>query len=976
MTADELVGRGALPPRTRFDTDARALTLDGDWAVRWSGSPASAPDDLADPGLDLTGWERIPVPSSWPMHGHGAPWYTNTRYPFPIDPPHVPDQNPVGDHAVRFDWAPGGRTVLRLDGIDAAGTVVVNGIEVGTTRGSRLVHEFDISDAVRDGSNLLVVRVAQWAATSYLEDQDMWWLPGIFRSVTVLDEPAGGIADLRVSADWRAGAAGLRVDVELAGREAGAVVVEVPELGVRTTAGQTVPVPGAEPWSAESPRCYDLVVSTPVQTARLRIGFRTVRVDGVRLLVNDAPIRLRGVNRHEHHPDLGRVVPRAVVEHELRLMKQHNINAIRTSHYPPHPDLPALADELGFWLIAECDLETHGFFHVDWRRNPSDKPEYEDACRDRMARTVERDRNHPSVIMWSLGNESDSGQNLSAMAEEARQRDPSRPLHYEGDWSCPDVDVYSRMYAHSDEVTLIGRQQEDPLTDPTLDARRRGMPFVLCEYAHAMGNGPGGLAEYQVAMESGDRNIGGFVWEWLEHGIRQCTPDGREFYAYGGDFGEPVHDSNFVADGLVDADRRPRPGLADVARVFAPVRFAIGGTDGTGGTGGTEGIEVTTTNLQDFADLSAFAGRWARLSADGSERSGTFALPEVAPRGTGATRLPPEAGGTSVLTVSAVLAADTAWAPAGHEVAWAQAGALPVPPPTQATAAPVDDDTEISLGPATIHRCTGRIRLGSLELAGPELVLWRAPTDNDRGIASVVAPGDPLPSTSEAHDWEAAELPRLTTRVERVEAGDDFVEVLTYVAPRVFDWGARVRIRYTSDGEALAMDVRVDPVGDWPCSWARVGLRFRLPDVETVTWRGRGPGQSYPDTGLGQRLGTWIAGPDKLRTDYVRPQESGSRADVVDVRFDGPGLQIDGEPFAFTLSPWSAEQLAAAAHPTDLPVVDGYWLTVDLAQHGIGTASCGQGVLPAYRLDPRTVTGRLTLRAANAGSGQKGLAPS
>ncbi|HXR45136.1 MAG TPA: glycoside hydrolase, partial [Pseudolysinimonas sp.] len=275
MPTVDLVGSGALPPRARFTTDAATLRLDGEWAVRWSPSWDAAPDDLGTPELDLAGWEPIPVPSSWPMQGHGLPWYTNTRFPFPVDPPHVPDDNPIGDHAIRFDWEPGGATLLRLEGVDAAGTVVVNGLTVGTTRGSRIVHEFDISAAVRPGSNLLVVRIARWAETSYLEDQDMWWLPGLFRPVTVLDRPRDGIRDIRVEAGYRDGAASLRVEVDGAPAR-----VAVPELGIEAAAGELVSVPGAAPWSAEEPRLYDLVVTTPGETARLRIGFRTVRIDG------------------------------------------------------------------------------------------------------------------------------------------------------------------------------------------------------------------------------------------------------------------------------------------------------------------------------------------------------------------------------------------------------------------------------------------------------------------------------------------------------------------------------------------------------------------------------------------------------------------------------------------------------------------------------------------------------------------------
>ncbi len=951
MTAPDVVPQGTCAPRARFETDARSLSLDGEWAVRWSDSPATAPVDLTDSDLDIASWDRIPVPSSWPMQGHGAPLYTNKRFPFPVEPPHVPDDNPVGDHAIRFDWTPGGRTLLRLDGVDAAGSLFVNGILVGTTRGSRLVHEFDVTDAVRPGPNLLIVRVAQWVATSYLEDQDMWWLPGIFRSVTVLDRPAGGIRDVRVEADWAEGIGTLRVQVD--GEDDGeddaeGIRIRVPELGLDLAPGEPASV-AAAPWSAESPRLYDLEVVSPAETARLRIGFRTVRVEGVRLLVNDRPLLLRGVNRHEHHPDLGRVVPREVVEHELRLMKQHNVNAIRTSHYPPHPDFPALADELGFWVILECDFETHGFEYVDWHGNPTDDPAYETALRDRMARTVERDRNHPSVVMWSLGNESHTGGNIAAMADEARRRDASRPLHYEGDRSSEHVDVYSRMYAHPEEVALIGRGEEEPLDDVALDAHRRGMPFVLCEYAHAMGNGPGGLAEYQELFESSDRLIGGFIWEWLEHGIRRHTADGREFSAYGGDFGEQVHDGNFVADGLVDADRRPRPGLADVAKVFSPVRL--------------EALDdgITVENRHDIVDLSHLRGVWSLGGAQGP-----FDLPHIGPGESATVALPPEARGPGVLTVAAVLASDTMWAAAGHQVGWAQTGAYARRPLPEPSAEPVAEGRRIRLGPAAIDAVSGRLALGELDFAGPELVLWRAPTDNDLGAGHAAPSTGRYLDAPEAQDWEAAELPRLTTRVLGVDVEPHAVVVRSRVAPAVFGWGVLVELRYESDGDAVALGVRVQPDGAWPCTWARVGLRIHLPFSPSARWTGLGPDQAYPDTGLGQRLGTWNATLEQLRTDYVRPQESGSRAEVTELELTdaaGSGLRITGDGFAFTANPWTDAELAAAPHPTDLPTpADGCWLTIDLARHGVGTAACGPGVLPSYRLEPTSVEGRIALR--------------
>jgi beta-galactosidase len=938
LTDRLLVGEGWIAPRARFETDALLLSLNGEWGFRLSPSPAVAPDDLAE--ADGAGWERIPVPSSWPMQGHGAPWYTNTRFPFPVDPPHVPDANPVGDFHRTFEWAEADtRALLRLDGVDAIGEVWVNGQRLGSTAGSRLVHEFDLTDVLRRGTNTVLLRVTQWAATSYLEDQDMWWLPGVFRDVAVQATPEGGLQDVRVEAHWADGRGVLLVDADT--RDGATAVVDVPSLGLTGlatgVAHEFAAVPG---WTAETPHLVDVVVRTEAERASLRVGFRTITIEDAQLKVNGRRIRIRGVNRHEHHPDLGRVIPSELVRRELLLMKQHNINAIRTSHYPPHPDLPSLADELGFYLVDECDLETHGFFHVDWRHNPSDDAAWASAYLDRMRRTVARDRNHASVIMWSLGNEAGTGRNLEASAQLSKELDPSRPVHYEGDWSSTYVDVYSRMYAHQDEVDAIGRQAEAPLADAAADAHRRALPFLQCEYAHAMGNGPGGLSEYEASFRAYDRTQGGFVWEWLEQGIRRTTEDGREFFAYGGDFGEELHDGNFVADGLVDADRNPRPGLLDYTKVIEPVELVI--ADGM----------LVVTNRFDFVDLSA-------LSFEST--SGPLDVPPVAAGETVTVPLPAFDG---VLTVRAVLAADTAWAPAGHEVAWTQAGALPVPEQVSGSVAPETAGDTVRLGPAEFDARTGRLRsIGGSPVPGPDLARWRAPTDNDRGVAPERAG-----LLSDADAWAGSGLDRLHARVESVEPAADALTVTSVVGAAGHDGRVRLTLRWSSDGDALRLDVAAVPLGEWPSGWARVGLELSLPWApDQIGWDGYGPGQRYPDTGQSQRLGRFsVAGASELHTDYVKPQENGSRSGVValSVARGGRGFTVTGSGFAFTASPWTSAELDAAAHPTDLPPAgDRCRLVLDLAEHGIGTASCGPGVLPQYRLDARAVEGTLVFRA-------------
>ncbi|MGP3985153.1 glycoside hydrolase family 2 TIM barrel-domain containing protein, partial [Streptomyces sp. KR80] len=398
----------------------------------------------------------------------------------------------------------------------------------GSFKGSRLPHEFSVGRLLRSRGNVLAVRVHQWSSGSYLEDQDQWWLPGIFRDVTLLHRPDGAVRDFYVHAsyDHRNGQGTLRVHSDPGGR------ITVPELELDLATGEAATVP-VEPWTAETPRLYEAELATAGERVPLRIGFRTVAVEDGVLKVNGRRILFRGVNRHEFHPEHGRALDLETMRRDLLLMKQHNINAVRTSHYPPHPAFLDLCDELGLWVIDECDLETHGFHAVGWRRNPVDDERWTPALLDRAARMVERDKNHPAVIIWSLGNECGTGRGLTAMAEWIRDRDPDRPIHYEGDLSCKDTDVYSRMYADHAEVELIGQRAEAPWGDAELDARRRSMPFVLCEYAHAMGNGPGGLSEYQRLFTTYERCQGGFVWEWIDHGIARHTGDGEPWFAYG-----------------------------------------------------------------------------------------------------------------------------------------------------------------------------------------------------------------------------------------------------------------------------------------------------------------------------------------------------------------------------------------------------------------------------------------------------------
>jgi beta-galactosidase len=931
------------PPRARLRTDAPELSLDGDWDFRWSA--AGEPDG---------GWETLPVPSHWVLHGdgrYGRPQYTNVQFPFPIDPPHVPDENPVGDHRRIVDH-PGwdsGKVLLRLDGVESVYRAVLNGTEVGVGKGSRLVQEFDVTDLLVPGRNELVVRVHQWSSMSYVEDQDQWWLPGIFRSVTLLGRPRDGLADVWLRTGYADGHG--TVDPEITG--AFPVTVAIPELGVERrfdaasdlAAFEVGPV---DPWTAETPRLYDATVSSPGETASLRLGFRTVTIDGDRFLVNGSSVTFRGMNRHETHPERGRVFDEAHARADLLRMKRHNVNAIRTSHYPPHHRVLELADELGFWVVLENDLETHGFEFVGWRGNPSDDPAWEPVYLDRIARTVERDKNHACVVMWSLGNEAGTGRNLAATAQWVRRRDPGRPVHYEGDHTAAYTDVYSRMYPSPAEVAAICA---DSGVVPGLSAvesqRVRARPLLMCEYAHAMGNGPGALDTYDAQADASPRHHGGFVWEWRDHGILTRTADGTPYYAYGGDFGEVVHDGNFVMDGMVLPDDTPTPGLAEFAAVHAPVVL-----DAAPG-------RVTVVNRYHTSGVEHLRFV-AVVEDDGVPRAeAELTVPVVPPGATASIDLPDweaAADAETWVTVRAELAADTPWASRGHVIS----RTAYVRPPRSALR------SHTAVFRASGGHCgsevrfderTGRLRrLFGLDAEGPRLELWRAPTDNDRGIANDSADG----RSSESR-WRERGLDRLVHRLVSIDPDGPVVRVRVAAAnsARTVD----VTYCWTVTDE-VALHVDVVPSPDWDCTWPRVGVRVDLPaSLRQARWFGTGPHESYPDSTRAALVGRFAADLDELNVRYSRPQETGHRAELrtLEVGDDtGVRLRLRTVPDAaghrpgFTLAGHTPQEVDRARHPHELPAPTHSYLFLDDAVHGLGSAACGVDVAPEHTLWPGT----------------------
>jgi beta-galactosidase/evolved beta-galactosidase subunit alpha len=1014
-------------------------TLTGEWDFHLADSPAEAPDTFPDTGFESDDWDTIPVPSNWQTEGYGAPHYTNVVYPFPLDPPDVPTENPTGCYRRTFEvpdsWD--GRQIrLHFEGVDSAFHCWVNGERVGYSEGARLPAEFDVTEHVESGENTVALRVYKWTNGSYIEDQDMWWLSGVFRDVYAYAPPETHVADVdcrtdldddhtdaefsatvevanAASAGASTGAANAAstdatVAVDLVDDD-GVSVLDAPLSGEvtvdgdeRTSVTLATTVENPDLWTAETPNCYTALVSVESTngpdgadgadaesaTVAETVGFREVEIADGQLRVNGEPITVRGVNRHDIHPEEGRAVSLATMREDVELMKRHNVNAVRTAHYPNDTRFYDLCDEYGLYVVDETDIECHGMEHrrSDRVTHVSDDPDWEATYVDRMVRMVERDKNHPSVVVWSLGNESDVGANHEAMAADTRDRDPTRPIHYEPDTDLAVSDIVGPMYPPIAALEDMAAEHPDA-------------PVILCEFVHSMGNGPGNIREYWDAFDSHERMQGGFVWDWVDQGLTAETDDGTEIFAYGGDFGDEPNDGNFNVNGLVFPDREPSPGLVEYKKVIEPVRFEADGSESGAVDVGAAGAEIAVENRFDFRSLSGLAGTW-RVEADGRVLdSGRIDLPDVPAGERGTVSVPVDADslladGEHVLTVEASLAGDAQWAEAGHTIATGQfdlpSGGEPATV-TPESASPLSVEREggnlvVSNADCRVVFDEVRGRLDSLSYRGTDLVtegpavgLWRAPTDNDQGLplprtllstmVERAESGDPVTDEDVwtigfAQLWREHGLDSLRFRADDVtvtEGGDGTVEVAVTgrLAPPIYDHGFGVEQVFTVHPTgAVDVDVTVDPEGDLSTlpSLPRVGLDLRLAgEFDDVTWYGRGPGESYVDSKESSLLGRYERPVSDLHTPYVAPQANGNRTDTRWVRFgDGrTGLAVTADaPFDFSAHHYTTADLEATAHDAELPRRDPVFVSVDHAHCGLGTGSCGPPTLEQYRLPP------------------------
>lgn len=955
--------------------------LNGMWKFYYSNTPEESPEGFYENSYNIDDWDDIRVPGNWQVQGYGYPHYTDLIYPFPIDPPTVPSENPTGcyrrDFYIPEDWE-GLQIVVRFEGVDSGFHLWINGEEVGYSQGSRMPSEFDITPFVKAGKNSISVRVYQWTNGSYIEDQDMWWLSGIFRDVAIIGRAPIHIKDffIKTELDEKYEDAILKIETTLENIYSektdnynieyklldenlspvvDSVVVEDIVVEGEKTFSTDISIPKPNKWSAESPYLYNLLMILKdlkgeiVEVVPSKVGFRNIELKDGNFLVNGVPIMLKGVNRHEVHPDLGRAVPFYSMEEDIVLMKRHNINAVRTSHYPNHPRFYDLCDKYGLYIIDEADLECHGFELTGDIGEISKDPKWKNYYVERMKRMVERDKNHPCIIMWSLGNESGFGCNFEAMADWCHKKDSTRLVHYEGDFDVEVADVVSTMYSSHEKMEEYGKK------------KNMDKPHILCEYAHAMGNGPGGLKEYWDIFYKYKRLQGGFVWEWVDHGIRQYTEDGREYFAYGGDFGDEPNNSNFCCDGLLRPDRTPTPGLYQYKKIIEPVK--VEEVDLKNG-------EVKVKNIYDFISLDHLQLSW-NVEGDGKVlQSGILSMPHIEAGKSEVIKIPVDFDKeynikTDLwLNIQFVLAVDTDWAHKGHVVAWEQLK-LPVEIANQ-TVMNVAKMPKLKMKEdvkfiniegynfnLVFNKLKGQIHSWSYEGVnimdeGPKLNLWRAPIDNDMYVAK---------------DWKKKGIHLLHHRIDDVqtvveEDGLVTITVKTLNSPPNGDWSLECDYIYKVYGSGdIEIKVKGNPKGKLPETFPRIGLQMKLPEtMSRVKWYGRGPGESYVDSKEANPFGIYTSTVEDLYTPYVYPQENGNRTDVKWVSFTdnrGMGFLVVAEKtLNFSAHYYTMEDIEKAKHLTDLTKRDFITLNIDYKHNGLGSNSCGPVPLPQHKLSP------------------------
>ena len=947
--------------------------LNGVWKFMFLDAPEYSPEGFFNSDFDVTKMDDITVPGNWQLQGYGKMHYSDLWYNFPINPPYVPTENPTGIYKRTFFVEESYRDkkiIIRFCGVDSAYHLWINGKEVGYSKVARNESEFDITDIIRVGEeNDVTVRVYQWSDGTYLEDQDMWWESGIFRDVELIGVPKDGINDYKVIDDlddeYKNGI--FKVEAFLRTTKEVNVTFELVDAGENTVFTKTVVtkegkacidevIADVNHWTAETPYLYKLFMTVEddgqiVEVIPQNVGFRNIRLNGETFLVNGVAIKFKGVNRHDYSPQNGRVVSREEIEKDIILMKQFNINAIRTSHYPNSYYLYDLCDEYGMYLIAETDLECHGFELTGDYKWITDDPSWELAYVSRMTRMIERDKNHPAIIFWSLGNESAFGCNFRKMTDVAHEMDPTRLVHYEGDFDVESADVYSTMY------TWIENPKKPYLMKDIIEKSKK--PHIHCEYCHAMGNGPGNLKDYQDLVYAHDKLQGGFVWEWFDHGIESFTESGEKYYRYGGDFGDDPSNKDFCIDGLIMPDRTPSPGLYEYKKVIEPIT--------TTAVDIQKGI-INLLSRYDFANLDRFNLVYKVMEDDVILQTGFMAVPSIEARANKDITLPYDLSAIKVkpgahyyVNISYQLREDTSYASSGHELATAQ---FELPLYKEGIVVRPEGILNVEKEHTTLHvkganfsldfnlvngNLMNIVRDGMQVLSkGPRLTLWRAPISNDMEII------DKLKKVYFLH----LEHEVVMNIDYHMEGNILKVEVDTINSTTNSAWHFKTKYVYTvcPSGDIL-IDVEGTPSGRVdlaPDMLPRIGVSMHLDkSMEHVRYFGMGPGENYADSKEAAQMGLYANTVDGLFTNYVIPQENGNHMGCkwVSMTNDrGMGLLASTEgDFNFSASWYEDKDLDDAKHTCDLVKRDYIIFNVDYKQNALGTNSCGQWQLDKYR---------------------------
>ena len=952
----------------------RFQMLSGEWKFQYYNSIYDVKESFYEKGYDVSGFDHVTVPGVWQMDGYDTHQYTNIRYPFPFDPPYVPQDIPCGAYVHNFEYnreKKASKAFLNFEGVDSCFYVWVNGVYAGYSQVSHATSEFDVTDLLNEGENTLAVLVLKWCDGSYLEDQDKFRMSGIFRDVYLLKRPETTIRDYHITTDVEKDRVTVKLDMYFSEPVETKVTIE-DKYGAVVARGEAaedgvleLTVLNPVLWNAENPYLYQIILTMPDEVIVDRIGFRTIEIRDKVVYFNGEKIKFRGVNRHDSDPETGFVIDVRQIKKDLMLMKQHNFNAIRSSHYPNAPYFYQMCDEYGFMVIDEADIEAHGPFMLyrkedtdqnrfrRWNEKIADDPAWEKAIVDRVRLMVQRDKNRPCIVMWSMGNESAYGCNFEKALAWTKNFDPDRITQYESaryrnydiTYDYDNLDLYSRMYPSLQEI-------EDYLKN---DGSK---PFLLVEYCHSMGNGPGDFEDYFQMIHKDDRMCGGFVWEWCDHAIAHGTAEnGKTRYYYGGDHGEAIHDGNFCMDGLVYPDRTPHTGLLEYKNVYRPVRVVS--YDWKNG-------QIVLHNYMDFDDLNNYVDIFYEMTQDGiTVEKGKLVNVVAAPHSDAVVELKLQVPSTGKVYLKLIyrLKKQMPLLEPGHElgfdeiklaneddrnrqaVKWLEqekeVGAIDVKENERQVVLQANDFTYV------FDKRTGLFE--DMQFAGRsyidhpmELNIWRAPTDNDMYIKK---------------EWKKAHYDAAYTRAYRIEVLQnkhgvfimEHVAVLADTVQKILDVEMTWKINEDGKIEAVIEAVKDREFPELP----RFGIRMFLnKKMNEVTYFGMGPQESYRDKHQASCHGLFRSKVAQMHEDYIRPQENGSHydCDYVEITSGQYGIAaVSNDSFSFNVSVYTQEELERASHNYELEESDSTVFCMDYAMNGIGSNSCGPDVLDKYR---------------------------